>query len=97
MEFGVDFDQTTVDLGREMTCNFHEDPCHIFCRVYFPLSQSLPTLPSRFSKSVLKVPCFVHSFSMTAVAPLQPRIDISVVNKLPDVQYLRNLVGFVNF
>ena len=33
MEFDVDFDQTAVDLGHEMTWNFHEKPCHISYRV----------------------------------------------------------------
>ena len=33
MEFGVDLDQTAVDLWPEMTWNFHENPCHIFYRV----------------------------------------------------------------
>ena len=33
MEFDVDLDQTTVDLGYEMTWNFHENPRHIFYRV----------------------------------------------------------------
>ena len=33
MEFGVDLDQTTVDLWRcEMAWNFHDNPRHIFYR-----------------------------------------------------------------
>ena len=30
MEFGVDLDHTFVDLLREMTWNFYENPFHIF-------------------------------------------------------------------
>ena len=33
MEFGVELDQTTVDVLHEMTSNFHQNPCLIFCRV----------------------------------------------------------------
>ena len=33
MEFGVDFDQTAVDLWYKITWNFHENPCHIFYTV----------------------------------------------------------------
>ena len=32
MEFGVDLGQTAGDLWREMTWNFHANPCHIFYR-----------------------------------------------------------------
>ena len=32
MEFDVNFDKTAVDLWREMTWNFQENPCHIFYR-----------------------------------------------------------------
>ena len=32
MEFGVDLDQTAVDLWVEMMRNFHDNPCHIFYR-----------------------------------------------------------------
>ena len=32
MEFGVNLDQTAVDLWHELTGNFHECPCHIFYR-----------------------------------------------------------------
>ena len=33
MEFGVNLDQTAVNLWHEMTWNFHENPFHIFFRV----------------------------------------------------------------
>ena len=33
MEFGVDFDQNAVELWREMTWSFHENPYHNFYRV----------------------------------------------------------------
>jgi len=33
MEFGVNLDQTAVDLWNEGTWNFHGNPCHIFYRV----------------------------------------------------------------
>ena len=35
MEFGVDFDQTAVDLWYEMAWNFHQNPRH-FLQGLFP-------------------------------------------------------------
>ena len=32
MEFGINFDQTFMDLWHEMKWNFHENPCQIFYR-----------------------------------------------------------------
>ena len=40
MEVGVDFDQTAVDKGHEMTWNFHENPRHIFNRVIVKLGMN---------------------------------------------------------
>ena len=44
MEFGVDLDQTAVNLRREMTWNFHKYPCHIFYRESFGMRNWLNRL-----------------------------------------------------
>ena len=53
MEFGVDLDQTAVDLGQEMTWNFRENPCHIFYRVSTILRQEGFSNDSKFQMNVI--------------------------------------------
>ena len=46
--FGVNLEQTDVDLGHEMTCNFHENPYHISY-------SRCPEFITKFFRTTLKI------------------------------------------